>query len=71
MNIEEAERALSMAESLYSNGKATQLDVLDAQLALKVARTNMAGALFEGTIAEISLKKSLGLVNTGSHERSR
>ena len=71
LNIEEAERAQSMAESLYSNGKATQLDVLDAQLALKVARTNMAGALFEGTIAELSLKKSLGIINTDRHERSR
>ena len=63
MNVEEAERALTMAESLYTNGKATQLEVLDAQLALKVARTNMASALFEGTVAETNLKKSLGILN--------
>ena len=65
MNIEAAEKALSMAESLYSNGKVTQLEVLDAQLALKVARTNMASALFEGSIAEILLKRNLGLLETG------
>jgi outer membrane protein TolC len=65
MNVEEAEKALFMAESLYTNGKATQLEVLDAQLALKVARTNMASALYEGTIAEINVKKSLGIIDTG------
>ena len=64
MNVEEANKALEMAESLYKNGKATQLEVLDAQLALEVARTNMAAALYEGSVAEISLKKSLGLLDT-------
>lgn len=63
MNVEEAEKALSMAESLYTNGKATQLDVLDTQLALKVAKTNMAVALYESTVAETNLKKSLGILN--------
>ena len=66
MNVEEAKKALNMAESLYSNGKATQLEVLDAQLALEVARTNMTAALYEGTIAEIVLKKSLGLLDIDS-----
>ncbi len=62
MNIEEAEKAVYLAESLYTNGKATQLEVLDAQLALDIAKTNMANALYEGKIAEISLKNSLGLI---------
>ena len=34
MNVTEAEKAVEIAESLYKNGKATQLEVLDAQLAL-------------------------------------
>jgi len=66
MNIEEAEKAFSMAESLYANGKATQLEVLDAQLALEVARTNMAVALYEGTVAEVTLKRNLGLLDIDS-----
>ena len=66
LNVEEAEMGLEMAESLYKNGKATQLEVLDAQLALDVAKSNMANALYEGKIAEISLKHSLGLIEIGS-----
>ncbi|MFC1694461.1 TolC family protein [Candidatus Latescibacterota bacterium] len=63
MNVKEAEKALEMAESLYANGRATQLEVLDAQLALEHAKTNMVSALYDGTIAEIMLKKSLGIVD--------
>jgi outer membrane protein len=63
LNIQEAQRAVELSESLFSNGKATQLEVLDAQLALEVARTNMASALYSGTVAVIALKKSLGLLD--------
>lgn len=62
LNVEEAKEAFRLAESLYTNGKVTQLDVLDAQLARDVAKNNMANALFEGKIAEISLKNSLGII---------
>ena len=64
MNVEEAEMALEMAESLFANGKATLLEVLDTQLALEIAKTNMVSALYEGSIAEINLKNYLGLVKT-------
>jgi outer membrane protein TolC len=63
MNVDEAERAVEIAGSLYANGKATQLEVLDAQLALEAARTNMAGALHQGAVADITLRKSLGLLD--------
>ena len=66
MNIQEAQRAVELSESLFSNGKATQLEVLDAQLALEVARTNMASALYNGTVAAIVLRKSLGLLDSDS-----
>ncbi len=62
MNVQEAQKAVNMAESLFRNGKATQLEVLDAQLALEMAKTNMATALYEGQVAEIMLKQSLGLI---------
>jgi outer membrane protein TolC len=60
LTVGEAERAVELAGTLYANGKATQLEVLDAQLALEGARTSMASALYQGAIAEINLKKSLG-----------
>jgi len=69
LNVEEAEKAVRLAESLYTNGKATQLEVLDAQLAFEVARTNMVSYLYEGKVAEIMLKKSLGLIDIDSEER--
>lgn len=65
LNVDEAQRAVEIAENLYTNGKATQLEVLDAQLALEAARTNMAVALYEAALADIALKKSLGLLDAG------
>jgi len=69
MNVREAEKAVELAESLYTNGRATQLEVLDAQLALEVSRTNLANALYEGKVAEIKLKKSLGMLDFDVKER--
>jgi len=66
MNVEEAEMALEMAESLYESGKVTQLEVFDMQLALERAKTNMINAIYEASIAEITLKQSLGLIETDS-----
>ena len=62
LTVKEAERAVELSESLYMSGKATQLEVLDAQLALDSARINLASALFDGKVAEISLKKGLGII---------
>ncbi|MEW6753018.1 MAG: TolC family protein [Candidatus Latescibacterota bacterium] len=67
LNVDEAQRAVEIAESLYANGRATQLEVLDAQLALQVARTNMASALHEGTVSDIILRKALGLLEAGAN----
>ena len=62
MNVEEARKAVDMAESLFRNGRATQLEVLDAQLALEVSKTTLANALYDGKTAEINLKKALGIL---------
>lgn len=69
LNVEEAERAVRLAESLYTNGRATQLEVLDAQLAFEVAKTNMVNYLYEGKVAEVTLKKNLGLIDIDTKER--
>lgn len=65
LNVEEAGRAVEIAGNLYRNGRSTQLEVLDAQLAFEVARTNLTSALYQGNIAEVSLRKSLGLLDAG------
>lgn len=66
MNVGEAAKAVELAESLYKNGKATQLEVLDAQLALEVSKNNLATALYNGKVAEMSLRKALGLLDIDS-----
>lgn len=61
VNVQQAQQAVNLAESFFTNGRTTQLEVLDAQLAFEQARTNAVTALYEGKIAEIQLRKSLGL----------
>ena len=65
LTVGEAREATDIAENLYANGKATQLEVLDVQLALEVARTNLASALYDGAIAHLALQQSLGLLDAG------
>ncbi len=65
LTVGEAQEAAAIAKNLYANGKATQLEVLDVQLALEVARTNLAKAYYDGAIAQVALKKSLGLLGAG------
>jgi len=69
MNVEEARKAVDMAESLFRNGRATQLEVLDAQLALEISKTNLANALYAGKTAEINLKKALGILDSDRNGR--
>jgi len=69
MNVEEARKAVDMAESLFRNGRATQLEVLDAQLALEISKTNLANALYDGKTAEINLKKALGILDSDRNGR--
>ena len=65
LNVDEAHRAVEISENLYRNGRTTQIEVLDAQLALEVARTNLTSALYQADIAEVTLRKSLGLLDAG------
>ena len=52
LNIQQAEQALSLADTSYQYGVATTLDVTDAQLGLTVARTNHARALHDYMLAK-------------------
>jgi len=59
-NVEQAEEALSIAEGRYKSGTITQVEVLDANLALNKARLNYTKALFEYNLAKAALIKAMG-----------
>ena len=58
--IGQAERGLSIAEVRFSSGMATQLEVLDAQLALTTARTQYIRALHDYAVALVTLEHAIG-----------
>jgi outer membrane protein TolC len=59
-NVEQAREAVRIAELNYSEGLATNLDVLTAQVGLRQASTNYSQALFDCVISDAMLEKALG-----------
>ena len=59
-NIEQAEEALNIANVSYENGLNTNLEVMDAQLALDQARTNHSQAVHDWLVAKAKLDRALG-----------
>ncbi len=57
--IEQAQEALRLANLMYSEGASTQLDVLNANLALKQAKMNYQQSLLEYNLALSGLKKAI------------
>ena len=57
---QEASEAFKLASLRYSRGLATQLEVADAQLALTIARTNAARAVYDLYIAAAGYARALG-----------
>ena len=60
-NIRQAERVLSMMQNNYKFGAATTLDIVDAQTALSVARTNLLKGLHDYSVARANLRWSAGM----------
>ena len=58
-NIEQAEEALSIAEVRYKSGAITNLEVLDAQLALTRVRLGYLKALYDHNVAMAELEKAM------------
>ena len=56
----QATEAFKLASLRYSRGLATQLEVADAQLALTVARTNAARAVYDLYLAAAAYARALG-----------
>ncbi|MBF0501858.1 MAG: TolC family protein [Candidatus Riflebacteria bacterium] len=61
-NVEQAQRALNIAEKAYRTGAKTSLDVLDAQVALTQARTLRFQALRDRAVALAQFERSLGVM---------
>ena len=59
-NIAQAERVLSMTQDNYKYGAATTLDIVDAQTALTVARTNLLSGQHDYSVAHANLLWTLG-----------
>ncbi|MBS1873914.1 MAG: TolC family protein [Acidobacteria bacterium] len=58
--VGQAERVLSMMQNNYKWGAATTLDIVDAQTALSVARTNVLRGLHDHAVARANLRWILG-----------
>ena len=59
-NIQQAERVLEMTQANYQYGAATTLDIVDAQTALAVARTNLLRGLYQHSVARANLRWAMG-----------
>ncbi len=59
-NATQAEEAFRLANLRYTRGLTTQLEVADAQLALTIARTNQARAVYDLYLAAASYARALG-----------
>ncbi|HDH57793.1 MAG TPA: TolC family protein, partial [Bacteroidetes bacterium] len=58
--VQLARKGLEIAEVRYENGLATQLEVLDAQVALNQANTNELSAYYDAITAKADLEKAMG-----------
>ncbi|MCX6573982.1 MAG: TolC family protein [Candidatus Aminicenantes bacterium] len=59
-NVEQAREAVRIAELNYTEGLATNLDVVTAQVGLRQASTNYSQALYDCVISDAQLEKALG-----------
>lgn len=59
-NVSQAERVLAMTQDNYKYGAATTLDIVDAQTAVSVARTNLLRGLHDYSVARADLRWAIG-----------
>ncbi len=61
--VAQAEEAVRLATARYDAGTATQLEVLQSQVALTTARTNQLQAYYNYNIAVAALRRAMGLTD--------
>jgi len=64
--IDQAEESVRLAELMYREGTTTQLDVLNAQLALQQARSNYSQYLLQYNVAQDQLHKAINQFGFGN-----
>ena len=62
-NRDLAEEIYQVATAKYQNGVGSNLEVIDAENSLKQAEINYYNTLYDAVIAQLELKKALGLLN--------
>ena len=60
-SIDQARRAVHIAQTRFTNGVGTQLELLDSQVALTRAQTNYAQAVYDYLVAEADWQFAVGL----------
>lgn len=61
LQVTQAEKAAELARLKYKNGVITNLDLLDAEIALSEAEINKLNTIFNYTINTYQLKKAIGI----------
>jgi outer membrane protein TolC len=61
-NIELAKKVYTIAQKKYKEGVGTNIEIIQAETALKDAQTNFFNSLYEAVISKIDFQKSLGLL---------
>ena len=59
--VEQSQEDYKIAQVRYSAGVGTNLDVIDAQVALTTAQTNYIQALYDYNTSKASLDKAMGI----------
>jgi outer membrane protein TolC len=59
-NIEQAKRAVAIAGTRFKSGVGTQLELLDAQVAMTLAQTNYAQAIYDYLVAKTDWEYAIG-----------
>ncbi len=60
-NIDQAQKAVSISQTRFKSGVGTQLELLDAQVAMTRAQTNYAQAIYDYLVAEADWQYAVGL----------
>ncbi len=60
-NIDQAQKAVRIAQTRFTSGVGTQLELLDAQVAMTRAQTNYAQAIYDYLVAKADWQYAVGL----------
>lgn len=60
-NIDQAQKAVRIAQTRFQSGVGTQLELLDAQVAMTLAQTNYAVAIYDYLVAKAEWRYAVGI----------